>query len=153
MRKFRFGLRPGFGLLMLLCALSLSVPKIQAQCVDGQYSDLDQGSYLLQNDEWGLGGGPVDGRKCVPEAPATTVGVPPGGGPRERVRSKHIRALFGDGSMVCGHRTRVDFLLRSRRRHPCPPQYPSICMAPISMMSHTTSFSVRAPTLASHRPS
>ena len=56
MRKFCFGLRPGFGLLLFLCALSLSVPKIQAQCVDGQYSDLDQGSYLLQNDEWGLGG-------------------------------------------------------------------------------------------------
>lgn len=58
MRKFGFGMRLECGLLILLCALSLSAPRVQAQCVDGQYSDLDQGSYLIQNDEWGLGGGP-----------------------------------------------------------------------------------------------
>jgi hypothetical protein len=41
--------------VFVLVGLSLAA---QAQCVDAQYSDESQGSYTLQNDEWGLSGGP-----------------------------------------------------------------------------------------------
>lgn len=47
--------------LSLSIAVSLAAcltSSTHAQCVDAQYSQENQGNYLLQNDEWGLSGGP-----------------------------------------------------------------------------------------------
>jgi hypothetical protein len=49
--------RSALGLsVAILVSACLAVPA-HAQCVSTQYGDLSQGSYMLQNDEWGLSNG------------------------------------------------------------------------------------------------
>jgi xyloglucan-specific endo-beta-1,4-glucanase len=59
--RFTFGNKFGSALtlsVILVAVVSCTSAAHAQTCVDGQYSTLSQGYYMLQNDEWGLAGDP-----------------------------------------------------------------------------------------------